>query len=226
MYVAGLRARRPPDRRLVDGDHLVEMFQAVDPPMGAGIAEAGVQIAPQGLDQDVAHQRALARAGNAGDAHEHAQRNLDVDALEVVVRGAADDELGLARWAGDAAGISIRRRPERYCPVTLFGCGDDSARAARRPRRARRGRPARGRNRRCGRPPASCPRRARRRSRCCPGRGAGLAFPAGGRCRGGAARSKARRGCRARPPVRSRLARPAGSAAFRRRKASARCVPR
>ena len=91
-----VRPRRAADRRLVDGDHLVEMFEAVDPLVRAGIAEAAVQIAPQGLDQNVVDQRALARAGNAGDADEHAQRNLDVDALEVVVRGAADDELGVA----------------------------------------------------------------------------------------------------------------------------------
>ena len=65
----------------------------------AGIAEAGVQVAPQGLDQNVAHQRTLARAGNARDADEHAQRNLHVDSLEVVVRGAADDELGVAGGA-------------------------------------------------------------------------------------------------------------------------------
>ena len=47
--------------------------------MLARIADARVEIAVQGLDEDVVDQRALARAGNAGHADEHAQRNLDVD---------------------------------------------------------------------------------------------------------------------------------------------------
>ena len=38
MYVAGLRARRAADRRLVDGDHLVEVLQALDPLVRAGLA--------------------------------------------------------------------------------------------------------------------------------------------------------------------------------------------
>ncbi len=35
------------------------------------------------------HQGALARAGDAGDGHEHAERQVDVDAAQVVVGGAA-----------------------------------------------------------------------------------------------------------------------------------------
>ena len=68
------------------------MLDALDPPVGAGISEPAVQIAAQGLDEDVVDQRAFARAGNAGDADEQAERDLDVDVLQIVVRGAADDE--------------------------------------------------------------------------------------------------------------------------------------
>ena len=96
MYVAGFdRGVRP----IGDWSMAIILSRCSSPSIrscGAGIAESAVQIAPQGLDQDVVDQRAFAGAGNAGDAHEHAQRNFDVDALEVVVRGAADDELGVA----------------------------------------------------------------------------------------------------------------------------------
>ena len=87
---------------------------------------AAVEIAAEGLDQDVVDQRALARAGNAGDAHERAQGDLDVDILEVVVRGAADDQLTAspARRGGRRECRSVCR-PERYCPVTLLGIGHD-----------------------------------------------------------------------------------------------------
>ena len=57
-----VRARRAADRRLVDGDQLVEMLQPFDPLVRAGLAFAAVQIAAQGLDQNVVDQRALARA--------------------------------------------------------------------------------------------------------------------------------------------------------------------
>ena len=85
-----IRARRAADRRLIDRDQLVEMLESFDALVLAGRALAAVQIAPQRLDQDVADQRAFARAGHAGDAHESAQRNLDVDFLEVVVLGPHD----------------------------------------------------------------------------------------------------------------------------------------
>ena len=104
MYVAGFeRGVRP----IGDWSMAIILSRCSSPSMplvGAGIAEAAVQVAAQGLDQDVVHQRALARAGNAGDAHEHAQRDLDVDVLEVVVRAPRTTQLRLAdrpaRWPG------------------------------------------------------------------------------------------------------------------------------
>ena len=97
-----VRAGRAADGRLVDGDHLVEMFEPFDAVEDARIADAAVEIAEQGLGQDVVDQRALAGPGNAGHAHQHPQRNLDVDVLEIVVPCAADDELlradRTARW--------------------------------------------------------------------------------------------------------------------------------
>ena len=97
-----VRARRPSDRRLIDGDHPVEVFQAVDPPMHARVADAAVEVAAQGLDQYVADQRAFARAGDARDADERAERDFDVDPLEVVVGGFSDHEF---RFADGAAAV-------------------------------------------------------------------------------------------------------------------------
>ena len=56
---------------------------------------------------------------DAGDADERAQRDLDVDVLEVVVRGAADDQPFFADAAGAAPGPRSAACPERYWPVRL-----------------------------------------------------------------------------------------------------------
>ena len=88
-----IAARRATDGRLVDGDHLVEVLQPFDRFMHARLAQPEVQIATQGLDQDVANQRTLARAGNAGHTNERPQGDLDVDLLEIVLLRAADDQL-------------------------------------------------------------------------------------------------------------------------------------
>ena len=88
----GVGTGRAADRRLVDGDHLVEMLEAFELVELARIAQADVQVPTQGLGQDVIDQRALARTGNAGHADENAEGDLDVDVLEVIVAGAADDE--------------------------------------------------------------------------------------------------------------------------------------
>ena len=87
-----VRAGRAADGRLVDGDDLVEVFEALDLVVFARIAEARVEIAVQGLDDDVVHERALAGAGNARHADEDAERDFDVDVFEVIVPRAADDE--------------------------------------------------------------------------------------------------------------------------------------
>ncbi len=57
-----IRTRRPPDRRLIDRDQFVEMLHPLDPVVIARLADAAVQVAAQGLDQNVVDQRALARA--------------------------------------------------------------------------------------------------------------------------------------------------------------------
>src|SRR5262245_60946381 len=87
---ARVAARRAADWRLVDGNQLVEMLQAFDRPVSAGGSFALVQIAVQGLDDNVADERAFAAAADARDADELAQRDFDVDVLQVVVRRTQD----------------------------------------------------------------------------------------------------------------------------------------
>ena len=87
-----VRARRAADRRLVDVDDLVEVVHPLDPVVGPGRAVRAVQVAGQDLAEDVADQRALARAAHPRHADEETQREGDVDVLEVVVAGAPDGQ--------------------------------------------------------------------------------------------------------------------------------------
>ena len=57
-----VRARRAPDRRLVDRDDLVELLEAVDRPVRAGALARAVQAVGDRLEEDVVDERRLARA--------------------------------------------------------------------------------------------------------------------------------------------------------------------
>ena len=102
----GVGARGLPDRRLVDHHHVPDMFVAADLPVPArGVRRLAGELA-QAPVADVFHQGRLARAAHAGDADETAERNTDVDVLEVVLRrpehfqAAAVPERGAGRRAG------------------------------------------------------------------------------------------------------------------------------
>ena len=91
LHVGGrVRARGATDRRLVDVDRLVEMLQAGDLLELAGVAESLVDVAVENFPQDVVADRTLARPTDACDTDEGPQRDLDIDVLEVVVRGPGD----------------------------------------------------------------------------------------------------------------------------------------
>ena len=70
-------ARRAADRRLVDVDDLVEMLDALDAVMRAGMLARAVQPRGQRLVERLDDQRGLAAAGHAGDAGEGAERDVD-----------------------------------------------------------------------------------------------------------------------------------------------------
>ena len=81
-----------PDGLLVDVDHLVEGFGAVDALVQAGRDLGLVDALHQRPVQDVVDQGGLARPRHAGDGDEAAQRDVDVDVGEVVLPGAPDGE--------------------------------------------------------------------------------------------------------------------------------------
>ena len=69
-------ARRAADRALVDVDHLVEEFQALDAVMRRGMLARLGQLARRRLVQGLDGEGGFAAARNAGDAGQRAQRNL------------------------------------------------------------------------------------------------------------------------------------------------------
>ena len=168
MYVPGLeRGVRP----IGDWSMAISLSRCSSPSMRRvqpRLAQAAVQIPPQGFDQDVVDQRTLARAGHAGHADEHAERDLDVDVLEIVVRRAEDAQPAVPRSDDAAGGVSIRNSPARYLPGHALRSPRPRRPASRPPRLRRRARRARDRNRSGDRRPASCLHRARRPPRYCP----------------------------------------------------------
>ena len=98
--------------------------------MGAGAQLRLVQAVRDGVVERLVDQRPLARAGDAGDAAEDPERDVDVDVLEVVLAGAADEQRA-ARLRGAPPGTSIVRLPERYWPVGEAGSLAHLSRGAR-----------------------------------------------------------------------------------------------
>src|SRR5690606_2327149 len=80
------------DGRLVDVHDLVDEVVAVHARVPSRHVPRAVQLAGQVGVEDVVDQRGLARAGDAGDRGEHAQREGHVDVLEVVLPGAVHGE--------------------------------------------------------------------------------------------------------------------------------------
>ena len=220
-----IRSRRAADRRLIDLDHLVDQVDAFDLVVRAGLVGGAIELARQRLVEDVVDQRALARAADAGDGDQPAERNLHVDVLQVVGAGAANDDLALGFLAARLRRLdrAAGRRDTRRSASRGRCRSAPPASPGRSPGRRARRRRGRGRSR--SRPCGSSLRRARRRPRCCRDRAAGRASPAACGCRAGAGRSTARRARRARRSGSSRSAWPGGCAALRRPTASPPSAP-
>ena len=89
----------PPDRRLVDVDHLVDVLEALHLAVQAGRHLGVVDVLHQRAHEDVVDQAGFTRPGHAGDAHERAERNADGEVLQVVFAGADDAQPAIARGA-------------------------------------------------------------------------------------------------------------------------------
>ena len=94
-----VRARRAPDRRLVDVDDLVDVLDALDLLVPTGHVLRAVDLLHQRGIEDVGDERALAAAAHAGDGDEAPEREVDVDVLQVVLVRVAHRDPGLARLA-------------------------------------------------------------------------------------------------------------------------------
>ena len=149
IYVAGFeRGVRP----IGDWSMAISLSRCSSPSIRScspGVADAAVQIAAQGLDQNVVDQRALARAGNAGDADERAERNLDVDRAKIVVAAPRSERrrgkcVEAAAWRGSDSASRLffspfcrqsrSRRTTLGLPLRQFATSHSALGAARRSR--------------------------------------------------------------------------------------------
>src|SRR5581483_7494099 len=80
--------------------------------MRAGLDPRPIQPVGERLEDDLVHERRLPGAGHAGDADELPDRELDVDALQVVLRRAAYDEAAALLVAALRDGDGARVREE------------------------------------------------------------------------------------------------------------------
>ncbi len=87
-----VRARGAPDRRLVDPDGLVEMINSGDGAMPARHLPGAVELVREHRGQDVVDQGGLARAGDAGDRDEAAERERHRHVAQVVLAGGVDGQ--------------------------------------------------------------------------------------------------------------------------------------
>ena len=96
---AGVRrrvgARGTPDRALVHLHELVQVLQPFDLLHPAGNLARAVELILQRLRQNLVHQRGFAGAGHAGHGHQHAERDVHADVVQVVLSRADDLQLPL-----------------------------------------------------------------------------------------------------------------------------------
>ena len=73
-----VRARRAPDRALVDVDDLVEIFKPGDRVARGGGLPRTIEPHAGGFEQGFDHQGGFAAAGDAGDTHKPPQREFNM----------------------------------------------------------------------------------------------------------------------------------------------------
>ena len=106
------------DGGLVDVDNLVDVVDTLDAVAIARPVPRPVECLRQLLVEDLVDQRALARARDSGDTDQRAQRDANVDVLEVVGPRPLDrDEAAVAGSAG------VRRRDLTDAAKVLTGYG-------------------------------------------------------------------------------------------------------
>ena len=140
----GVGARRAADGALVDENDFVELAVAVNIFKFGGLGSFEAHAAAQSGVERIFHERAFARAADAGDEAEHAERKFDGDVFEIVAASAAELDptvIGAAtladgadaaaageKIAGDAFGVLFhfsRRALEHHFAPALAGTWAD-----------------------------------------------------------------------------------------------------
>ena len=100
----GIRARRAPDRRLIDLNHLVDVLDARDRAMRSRLFHRAIEFRRQRAIQNVVHQRRFARAGNAASPRSagraESSRRYFSDCCRARPGSSATLPFGLRRSAG------------------------------------------------------------------------------------------------------------------------------
>ena len=132
-----VRPRRAADRRLIDLDQPIELRHAAQTLVRRRPRFGAVELPRQRPGQRFDHQRALARAAHAGDAHQQPERNLDVDVLQIVRRRTGELQhprlrrlapLGRQRNRLPARKIAAGERRFELRHVIRRALGDDASR--------------------------------------------------------------------------------------------------
>ena len=79
-----IRPRSPANRRLVDLDDLVDVFQAFDTLVRARFIEGAIDISGQRLIEDFVHEGGFTRTGNAANHCHEANRERNIDVLQIM----------------------------------------------------------------------------------------------------------------------------------------------
>src|SRR5262249_29690194 len=79
-----IRARRAPDRRLVNFNHRVDVLAPHDRTVRTGALHRAVELLRQRAVKHVVHEGGLARAGNARDDGEHTEWKIDIHVFQVI----------------------------------------------------------------------------------------------------------------------------------------------
>src|SRR3989344_4717080 len=79
-------SQRPPDWRLIAADDFVQVIDPVDLLVRARQVFRAVEVGGESAAQNVEHERGLPRPGHARHAREEAERQLEINGLQVVLR--------------------------------------------------------------------------------------------------------------------------------------------
>ena len=120
----GIGTRCAPNRRLVHQHHVIEPFNSAQGGENpGGVAAVALPQRPRhGPVEHLVHQGRFPRPGNAGDGHQHSQRNFNVQSVQIVGMGSAQHQ-PLAPRHAPSRGHGNRNLPRKIAPCQGVGAG-------------------------------------------------------------------------------------------------------